>query len=198
MPWSAASTSSTLLSCEWGGHMTMQVYKSCQFIASSCSTCSTSSWRDATAQRKTLTDPPLPLSCAVPCACARSYPVPPNPETTARTETYIGNWLKARGCREKVRSLWMHPAAVEDKAQDRSSLVLSTRVETHPALAIEPGAMSLNSLRAATSLGPQCQSWGGGGGGPGAYIYCGWLPAECPDRQVCAAVQQQHMAPARM
>lgn len=33
---------------------------------------------------------------------AELYPVPPRPETQGRTETYIGNWLKARGCREKV------------------------------------------------------------------------------------------------
>ncbi|WP_114194537.1 NADP(H)-dependent aldo-keto reductase [Edaphovirga cremea] len=33
---------------------------------------------------------------------AEMYPVPPRPETQGLTETYIGNWLKARGCREKV------------------------------------------------------------------------------------------------
>ncbi|KAG2450872.1 hypothetical protein HYH02_004705 [Chlamydomonas schloesseri] len=33
---------------------------------------------------------------------AELYPVPPNPKTVGRTETYIGNWLKARGCRDKV------------------------------------------------------------------------------------------------
>ncbi|GIL76310.1 hypothetical protein Vretimale_5877 [Volvox reticuliferus] len=33
---------------------------------------------------------------------AELYPVPPRPETVGRTETYIGNWLKARGCRDKV------------------------------------------------------------------------------------------------
>ncbi|GFR50541.1 hypothetical protein Agub_g12815 [Astrephomene gubernaculifera] len=33
---------------------------------------------------------------------AELYPVPPRPETVGRTETFIGNWLAARGCREQV------------------------------------------------------------------------------------------------
>ena len=33
---------------------------------------------------------------------AEMYPVPPRPETQGLTEQYIGSWLKARGCREKV------------------------------------------------------------------------------------------------
>src|SRR5690554_7937274 len=31
---------------------------------------------------------------------AEMYPVPPRAETQGRTETYIGNWLKARGSRD--------------------------------------------------------------------------------------------------
>jgi len=34
--------------------------------------------------------------------CAEMYPVPPRPETQGRTEEYIGNWLAARGSRDKV------------------------------------------------------------------------------------------------
>ena len=34
--------------------------------------------------------------------CAEMYPVPPRPETQGRTEAYIGNWLAARGNRDKV------------------------------------------------------------------------------------------------
>ncbi|MDU4095035.1 MAG: NADP(H)-dependent aldo-keto reductase [Pantoea sp.] len=33
---------------------------------------------------------------------AEMYPVPPRPETQGRTESYIGNWLKARGNRDKI------------------------------------------------------------------------------------------------
>jgi len=33
---------------------------------------------------------------------AEMYPVPPRPETQGLTETYVGNWLKARGNREKL------------------------------------------------------------------------------------------------
>ena len=33
---------------------------------------------------------------------AELYPIPPKPETQGRTETYIGNWMKARGNRDKV------------------------------------------------------------------------------------------------
>ncbi|WP_413739667.1 NADP(H)-dependent aldo-keto reductase [Sodalis sp. RH14] len=33
---------------------------------------------------------------------AEMYPVPPRPETQGLTETYIGNWLKQRGGREKI------------------------------------------------------------------------------------------------
>ena len=33
--------------------------------------------------------------------CAEMYPVPPKPETCGRTEEYIGNWLAARGNRDK-------------------------------------------------------------------------------------------------
>ncbi|NKN33867.1 NADP(H)-dependent aldo-keto reductase [Marichromatium bheemlicum] len=33
---------------------------------------------------------------------AEVYPVPPCGETQGRTETYIGNWLKQRGCRDQV------------------------------------------------------------------------------------------------
>ncbi|AJI96209.1 aldo/keto reductase family protein [Yersinia ruckeri] len=33
---------------------------------------------------------------------AEMYPVPPRPETQGLTEQYIGSWLKARGCREKI------------------------------------------------------------------------------------------------
>ncbi len=33
---------------------------------------------------------------------AEIYPVPPLPETQGRTERYIGNWLKSRGCRSRV------------------------------------------------------------------------------------------------
>jgi aryl-alcohol dehydrogenase-like predicted oxidoreductase len=32
---------------------------------------------------------------------AEMYPVPPRAETQGRTETFIGNWLRARGCREQ-------------------------------------------------------------------------------------------------
>ncbi|WP_193165060.1 NADP(H)-dependent aldo-keto reductase [Microbulbifer hainanensis] len=34
--------------------------------------------------------------------CAEMYPVPPRPETQGHTEAYIGNWLAARGLRDKV------------------------------------------------------------------------------------------------
>ncbi len=33
---------------------------------------------------------------------AEMYPIPPKADTQGRTETYIGNWMKARGNREKV------------------------------------------------------------------------------------------------
>jgi aryl-alcohol dehydrogenase-like predicted oxidoreductase len=33
---------------------------------------------------------------------AEMYPVPPNPETQGRTESYIGTWLKARGKRDDL------------------------------------------------------------------------------------------------
>jgi len=33
---------------------------------------------------------------------AELYPVPPRKETTSRTESIIGRWLEARGCRDKV------------------------------------------------------------------------------------------------
>ena len=33
---------------------------------------------------------------------AEMYPVPPRPETQGRTETYIGNWLRRHGQREKI------------------------------------------------------------------------------------------------
>ncbi|VEB95563.1 putative aldo-keto reductase [Cedecea lapagei] len=33
---------------------------------------------------------------------AEMYPVPPRPETQGLTESYVGNWLKARGNREKL------------------------------------------------------------------------------------------------
>ncbi|AFJ45918.1 NADP(H)-dependent aldo-keto reductase [Shimwellia blattae] len=33
---------------------------------------------------------------------AEMYPVPPRPETQGLTETYVGNWLKKRGVRERV------------------------------------------------------------------------------------------------
>ncbi|KAG2494215.1 hypothetical protein HYH03_007571 [Edaphochlamys debaryana] len=33
---------------------------------------------------------------------AELYPVPPSPKTVGRTETFIGNWLAKRGCRDKV------------------------------------------------------------------------------------------------
>ena len=33
---------------------------------------------------------------------AEMYPVPPRPETQGLTEKYIGSWLKARGCRDKI------------------------------------------------------------------------------------------------
>ncbi|AHG19256.1 aldo/keto reductase [Chania multitudinisentens RB-25] len=33
---------------------------------------------------------------------AEMYPVPPRPETQGLTEQYIGNWIKARGNREKI------------------------------------------------------------------------------------------------
>ncbi len=33
---------------------------------------------------------------------AEMYPVPPKPETQGRTESYIGNWLKQSGKREKI------------------------------------------------------------------------------------------------
>jgi aryl-alcohol dehydrogenase-like predicted oxidoreductase len=33
---------------------------------------------------------------------AEMYPVPPNPETQGRTESYIGSWLKARGKRDDL------------------------------------------------------------------------------------------------
>ena len=33
---------------------------------------------------------------------AELYPIPPKPETQGRTETYIGNWMKARKNRDKV------------------------------------------------------------------------------------------------
>ncbi|WP_346839023.1 NADP(H)-dependent aldo-keto reductase [Microbulbifer sp. SAOS-129_SWC] len=34
--------------------------------------------------------------------CAEMYPVPPRPETQGRTEEYVGNWLAARGTRDRV------------------------------------------------------------------------------------------------
>ncbi|WP_444942794.1 NADP(H)-dependent aldo-keto reductase [Microbulbifer sp. ZKSA006] len=34
--------------------------------------------------------------------CAEMYPVPPRPETQGRTEEYIGNWLAARGGRDRI------------------------------------------------------------------------------------------------
>lgn len=33
---------------------------------------------------------------------AELYPIPPKPETQGRTEIYIGNWIKARGNRDRV------------------------------------------------------------------------------------------------
>ena len=33
---------------------------------------------------------------------AEIYPVPPRPETAGRTESYVGNWLAERGCREEI------------------------------------------------------------------------------------------------
>ncbi len=33
---------------------------------------------------------------------AEMYPVPPKGETQGRTEEYIGSWLAARGCRDRV------------------------------------------------------------------------------------------------
>ncbi|MBI1620627.1 aldo/keto reductase [Aquamicrobium zhengzhouense] len=33
---------------------------------------------------------------------AELYPIPPKPETQGRTERYIGNWMKARGNRDKI------------------------------------------------------------------------------------------------
>eukprot|EP00193_Tetraselmis_chui_P014633 CAMPEP_0177773678 /NCGR_PEP_ID=MMETSP0491_2-20121128/13013_1 /TAXON_ID=63592 /ORGANISM="Tetraselmis chuii, Strain PLY429" /LENGTH=297 /DNA_ID=CAMNT_0019291829 /DNA_START=154 /DNA_END=1044 /DNA_ORIENTATION=- len=33
---------------------------------------------------------------------AEMYPVPPGPETCGLTEKIVGNWLEARGCREKI------------------------------------------------------------------------------------------------
>ena len=33
---------------------------------------------------------------------AEMYPVPPRGETVGRTESYIGTWLKSRGCRDRV------------------------------------------------------------------------------------------------
>jgi aryl-alcohol dehydrogenase-like predicted oxidoreductase len=33
---------------------------------------------------------------------AELYPIPPKPDTQGRTETYIGNWMKARGNRDQV------------------------------------------------------------------------------------------------
>ncbi|MBO8087743.1 NADP(H)-dependent aldo-keto reductase [Marichromatium sp. AB32] len=33
---------------------------------------------------------------------AEVYPVPPRGETQGRTETYIGNWLRQRGCRDEM------------------------------------------------------------------------------------------------
>lgn len=33
---------------------------------------------------------------------AEMYPIPPKPDTQGRTETYIGNWMKARGNRDRV------------------------------------------------------------------------------------------------
>lgn len=33
---------------------------------------------------------------------AEMYPVPPRPETQGRTETYLGNWLQARGKRDDI------------------------------------------------------------------------------------------------
>ena len=33
---------------------------------------------------------------------AELYPIPPKPETQGRTETYIGNWMQARGNRDRI------------------------------------------------------------------------------------------------
>ena len=33
---------------------------------------------------------------------AEIYPVPPRPETSGRTESYVGNWIADRGCREEI------------------------------------------------------------------------------------------------
>jgi len=41
---------------------------------------------------------------------ASRYPVPPRAETIGRTEVYIGNWMKARGCRDKVFPPWSSDA----------------------------------------------------------------------------------------
>ncbi|MGD8108411.1 NADP(H)-dependent aldo-keto reductase [Pantoea sp. FN0302] len=45
----------------------------------------------------------LAVSCGINLIdTAEMYPVPPRPETQGLTESYIGNWLKARGNRDKI------------------------------------------------------------------------------------------------
>ncbi|KXZ51028.1 hypothetical protein GPECTOR_14g268 [Gonium pectorale] len=66
---------------------------------------------------------------------AELYPVPPRPETAGRTETYIGNWLKARGCRDKV--IIATKVAAPLPGVDRSWLV-ANRTEPRGDLATAP------------------------------------------------------------
>ncbi len=56
---------------------------------------------------------------------AELYPVPPRPETSGLTESYIGSWIKARGNREKrpASKVWARcaaPTAASARAGARS------------------------------------------------------------------------------
>ncbi|EFJ46219.1 hypothetical protein VOLCADRAFT_105652 [Volvox carteri f. nagariensis] len=62
---------------------------------------------------------------------AELYPVPPRSETVGRTETYIGNWLKSRGCRDKV--IIATKVAAPLPGVDRSWVVANRTVPPGPA-----------------------------------------------------------------
>lgn len=70
---------------------------------------------------------------------AEMYPVPPRPETQGLTETYIGNWLKQRGQREKIilaskvsgpargNDVGIRPQQILDRKNIRAALDASLR-----------------------------------------------------------------------
>lgn len=61
---------------------------------------------------------------------AEMYPIPPGAETQGRTETYLGNWLKARGNRDRVivASKVMGRTASEWFRGDRPSKLVRTDI----------------------------------------------------------------------